>query len=395
MHRNRSLPKTDDRTIKPLPDLDSVAAVRKILSNKPRDLLLFDLSVQTGMTMKNLLGIKVGQIKDLAAGDQLLLEVPPTRASDVIVMNQIIRESLSSYLKMVQPDPDDYLFPSRKGAGPLNLSSVSHLVKGWLQKAGFSELSGTKSLRKTWEVLFRFQETSGDQADATSSIKPIEAQTVQELVYRELYRNIVSGLMAPGEILKTEKIAKKMQVSQMPVREAVHRLREAGFISTMKNRGFVINELSIHDLDEITKIRLYLEPMAARRAALQRSDESIQRLESIHQELLLSLSEPIGETYLAVNRKFHHTIYLEANMPILYQIINLLWGRVSPYLHLLLQHPIGTELNLFTKNHEQMLEGMRRREPQRVIKYLKADLNGAAKNLKEMFNSKLVNRFFS
>jgi DNA-binding GntR family transcriptional regulator len=389
MNSSPPLPQQLDKTIKPLPDLESVEVVRNMLLGKPRDLLLFDLLVQTGTTVKNLLGIRVGQVTDLGIGDRLPLTGSSTRVSGNPVMNQVIMDSLTKYLTNSQAAADDYLFPSRKGAGPLNLSSVSHLVKSWLHKAGFQELSGTKSLQKTWETLFRPQEAAEGPLDSTHNIKPINAATIQELVYKELYRNIVSGLIAPGETLKTDKIAKKMQVSLMPVREAVHRLREGGFISNLKSRGgFVVNELSLHNLEEITKIRLCLEPMAAGQAALVRSDESIQHLESIHQELLDSISLYSGEVYLSINRKFHQTIYRQADMPILYQIINSLWGRVSPYLYMLMREPVASDLYWTVHNHEQMLKGMRDKDPQKVVENLKADLNGAAKLLRVLFTSK-------
>ena len=374
-----------DRVIKPLPDMEAVATVRKMLQKNPRDLLLFDLAVQTGMGMKDLLRLRCRHLYGLKIGDKLPKTDSFTRRISQSTMTRVVYDSFNFYLAAVRPSMDDYLFRSRKGSRPLHLSSVSHLIKKWFNSAGFEGMSGAKSLQKTWSVLIKSKNTDEKEIDPTHNLKPIEAPTAQELVYRELYRNILSGRIAPGETLTAERIAKQMMVSQMPVREAVHRLRAEGFISIMKKRGFVVNELSTHNLEEITKIRLTLESMAARKATQLRTDESMQRLESIHSDLVASIKNYDVDLYLALNREFHHTIYREADMPILIQIIDGLWGRISPYLHLLMRETLAYKTEWTVKNHEGMLVGMKIRNPQKVVKHLKADLSGAAGYLREMF----------
>ena len=63
--------KSDNREIYPIPDLASVAKIRKILRGKPRDLLLFDLAIQTGMGINRLIGLKVKDLLDLPIGSSL------------------------------------------------------------------------------------------------------------------------------------------------------------------------------------------------------------------------------------------------------------------------------------------------------------------------------------
>ena len=375
----------DDQVIQPLPDRNAVASIRKALRKNPRDLLLFDLATQTGLGMKVLLAYKVRDLQGLEVGDNLPKAGQFSHKACNPVMNRVVHESFNRYVKINQPAPDDYLFRSRKGDGPLSLSSTSHLVRKWFNAVGLDNLSGAKSLKKTWAALFQPALQDDQTADPTDILKPVATSTIQERVYQELYRNIISGRIAPGETLITDRIATQMQVSPMPVREAIHRLQAVGFVSVFKKKGIVVNELSAHNLEEITKIRLTLEPMAARKAALKRSDKSVLRLESLHDEFVESTERYDVEQFLSINRKFHSTIYGEADMPILLQIINGLWDRISPYLHILMREKIVDDSLWTVKAHTGMLSAIKNRDPKQAERFVKADLSKAADKLKEMF----------
>ena len=379
----------DIRGTNPIPDLESVAKLRHILLRTPRDLLLFDLAVQTGMGINHLIRLKVKDLSDLQIGATLPETDSKNRSVSAPVLNQQCYDTFQWYVQTINPKPDDFLFPSRKGGGPLNLTSASHLIKKWFDDAGITGLSGARTLKKTWEIFYRTDSQSqaavAEKKDPTQTLKPVEKKTVQEIVYRELFHAIISGRIPPGEKLITEKIANRMRVSPMPVREALYRLQAAGFISTRRKKGSIVNELSPDNLREITEIRLALEPMAARKAAVNPSKETLQRLEDLHRAFVVARADRNIENFLSINREFHHTIYREAGMPILLPIIDGLWGRISPYLHILMREQDYSGSKWAINTHEGMLNGMRSGEPKKVVKYVEADLTKAAQALMNMF----------
>jgi DNA-binding GntR family transcriptional regulator len=205
------------------------------------------------------------------------------------------------------------------------------------------------------------------------------------MVYRELFQAIISGRIPPGEKLVTEKIANRMKVSPMPVRDALYRLKAAGFISIRRKQGTVVNELSPENLEEITEIRLALEPMAAHKAALNRTQKTLRRLEDLHDAFIAARDSRHTEDFLSINREFHHTIYREADMPILLPIIDGLWGRISPYLHTLMREQDYSGSEWTIKTHKGMLDAMRAGEPEKMVEWVKADLTKAAQALMNMF----------
>jgi DNA-binding GntR family transcriptional regulator len=215
-------------------------------------------------------------------------------------------------------------------------------------------------------------------------IQPIRSTTLQEAVYNEIFRAIVSGAIPPGNKLTLEDLAQKLNVSIMPVREAIRKLEAGNLISIKKNRRIVVKELSSENLKEILNIRLILEGLAVKRASKIRSDASINQLEKFIDKMEICKDE---EIYLRTNREFHRAIYNEANLPILLEMIDILWERISPYLHILLKQEKLENIRAI-KNHKGMLQGMRKKSPNEVCKWLKKDLVDAAEIISRTFKQK-------
>ncbi|GAB4098444.1 GntR family transcriptional regulator [Sinomonas halotolerans] len=86
-------------------------------------------------------------------------------------------------------------------------------------------------------------------------------------VYRQIIDSIVSGRVPPGERLRERELSDQYGVSRMPVREAIQRLEQDGFVVTAPRRGAVVRRLTLRDVEELFDLRVLLEPYAAALAA--------------------------------------------------------------------------------------------------------------------------------
>lgn len=86
-----------------------------------------------------------------------------------------------------------------------------------------------------------------------------------------LREQIITGELAMGAKLNEREIAEQLEVSRIPVREALPILESEGFITSQPRRGAVVHILTVTDAIEVFDLRRQLEPMAsafaARRAA--------------------------------------------------------------------------------------------------------------------------------
>ena len=361
---------------------EDVGHLRHLLRNNPRDLLLFDLITQTGLPVKYLLQLKVSDLKGLESGESLFRDRAPKQQGQTGVITATIEDSIQTYLKILMPGDDDYVFKSRKGSRPLNLSSVSTMINAWFVSAGLPGQTGIRALRRIWQQFYRSSGESGDQRrDSIEQLRPVEKSSLQDRVYQELLQAIVAGKIPPGEPLTTQKIARQMKVSPMPVREAMSRLGAAGFITPQKKRSSRVKRLSQQNMMEILDIRLALETMAVEKACRVGRQTAFGDLDAIHRQYMAVIDQA-GSEYqvdeiLRLNKLFHHTIYREADMPVLLGIIEGLWDQISPYMHILMRRSYGAFKRVNTLSHGRILAGFKQQDVGETCKWLRTDLKEA------------------
>ena len=97
-------------------------------------------------------------------------------------------------------------------------------------------------------------------------------------VYNRLLESILRGKIKPGFSLREERIAEDLAVSRTPVREALRKLFEEGFVEYVPHRGARLIKPTQVFAREIFQIREALEAVAAREACSQITDDRLNRL---------------------------------------------------------------------------------------------------------------------
>lgn len=149
--------KGDKLSVDPIRKLSDIKAISKMLSDKPRDHLLFTMGINNGLRVIDLLNLKVKDVQHLKLGDTLTIKETKTGKENILAINKAIFKSLKRYLDEIQPEENEYLFPSRKGNSPLQSQAVGTLVQNWTKAINLNGRYGTHSLRKTWGYIQRTQ----------------------------------------------------------------------------------------------------------------------------------------------------------------------------------------------------------------------------------------------
>ena len=131
--------------------------------------------------------------------------------------------------------------------------------------------------------------------------------SVSNRVYEELRNKIISLQISPGQMLIEGQLTEMFGVSRTPVREAIIRLIQEGFLVEDSGRIYVVS-LTLDDIKEIYQVREALEGMAVKIIAEQTNAEFINKLEKIHQELTVSLHEKKYSQFFNIDGLFHGTI---------------------------------------------------------------------------------------
>lgn len=214
-------------------------------------------------------------------------------------------------------------------------------------------------------------------------MKQIITSTVQEAVYEEILKNIISGRFSPGEKITMEGLASMLGVSLTPIRIAVKMLETGGYVEIGKNRRIAVRQLSDENLKEIFEIRRLLEGYAIEQACNNMTEKDFEVLEDLNQKCDAASN---GDEYLKANWNFHNYLYSKAKMPNLDILINQMWNQCSPYLHILLRNEHKKVINDFNPIHVNIIESLRHKDEKAVRKWLIADLTNAA----DVISKKLV-----
>ena len=92
-------------------------------------------------------------------------------------------------------------------------------------------------------------------------------RTLAERALADLQEAILSGELAPGTPLRLEALARSLEMSPMPIREAVRELERLGLAEHVPHRGARVSRVSVEDLRDTYAARLLLESAAIRLAA--------------------------------------------------------------------------------------------------------------------------------
>lgn len=97
-------------------------------------------------------------------------------------------------------------------------------------------------------------------------------------VYSEIKSLILCNEIMPGQKLYHQQLSERLGVSRTPVREALTRLVQEGYVSFLPNRGFTCKEIGIQEAEELYELREALEAFAVEKAIPRLTDSALAQL---------------------------------------------------------------------------------------------------------------------
>ena len=182
-NQNPHHPKKGSSTrVEPITDLKAIKRIKLVLAEKPRDLCLFTLGINTAYRANELLSLTIEQVAHLNPGDQLVVKQSKNRKHRAVILNKVVIESIKAWLT-VHPVQDSQapLFISKRGGEALKVPALNALVKKWCREVGLKGNYGSHTLRKTWGYHQRVQKNTPVALLMSAFGHASEAQTLSYL----------------------------------------------------------------------------------------------------------------------------------------------------------------------------------------------------------------------
>lgn len=197
-------------------------------------------------------------------------------------------------------------------------------------------------------------------------------RTLAEQAAAELQEAILNGELAPGAPLRLEKLARTLDMSPMPVREALRQLEMLGLAEHVPHRGARVSRLSIEDLRDTYEARLPLETLAVRHAAERFGNDDAERCARLlagHVRAYRSGDDRRGRE---LHAQFHFAVYAASGSQWLPRLIRPLWENSERYR--IASLAARGSLERRRREHERILDACVANDPDGAEQALRAHL---------------------
>jgi len=113
---------------------------------------------------------------------------------------------------------------------------------------------------------------------ALHQVKTRAAENLSARVYNQIKSLILSNEVMPGQKLYHQRLSERLGVSRTPVREALTRLVQEGYVSFLPNRGFTCKEIRMQEAEELYDLREAIEAFAVEKATAHLTDAALDEL---------------------------------------------------------------------------------------------------------------------
>ncbi len=208
---------------------------------------------------------------------------------------------------------------------------------------------------------------------------------LSDLIYQQLFDDIVSGKLKPGQRITELQIAKHEGVSQAPVREALKRLAEDRLITLVPRSGCFICKITRKEADYLFEIRKRLEVLALEFAFDKFDLEEVARL----REKMLACEKMKEKTLvrraLEIDDQFHSLICKVSGSVDLELIVGKLRARIQMLRIREAKDPARARDAL--KRHIQILDAILTGKRRDAIKLLACHIDETGLSVQESFTN--------
>lgn len=196
----------------------------------------------------------------------------------------------------------------------------------------------------------------------------MKSRSLKVKVYKSLRDDIVSGKIKAGTRVTENQIAASLNVSRTPVREALQKLVQEYFLIAIPKAGYLVEDLSDDQIQDLFTTRMEIEQIAARKAVQYITAEELKQLDDNLEQTKAAIKSGNDATLTELDVEFHTIIYTAARSRELFRICKNLNDMTMKYRHGLnltaslqnemLSHHINIYQAIITKNEQLIIKGL-------------------------------------
>ncbi|MBT4888497.1 MAG: GntR family transcriptional regulator [Rhodospirillales bacterium] len=200
--------------------------------------------------------------------------------------------------------------------------------------------------------------------------------SLSDKIYQDLKWSLIVGEYRPGDVLSIRKLAAKLDVSAMPVREALKRLATERLLVSAANKSYRIADLDAERVSNQFFVRAEMEGIATSLAAQKMTGKQIDQLIDLAEQMDKDVVEGDADNYFSRNYNFHFSIYAASNNEELVWSIERLWALTGPFLAEYVRSVEMSEMEPHWRAlHKEIAKAIKSRNSELASKLIEEDIS--------------------
>ncbi|WP_248928466.1 GntR family transcriptional regulator [Paenibacillus hamazuiensis] len=152
-------------------------------------------------------------------------------------------------------------------------------------------------------------------------------------LYHTIKKMILDGVYKPGERIVESKLAKELNLSRTPIREAIRALENEGLVLLDEKSRVIVYSPTVEDVEDVYQCRMALESLAVKLTIQRASDHEIGEIENILQQADRKIGQKdyLKDEVIDLNVQFHNLIIQFSRNNLLQKHLNSIKSRIHLY----------------------------------------------------------------
>lgn len=201
--------------------------------------------------------------------------------------------------------------------------------------------------------------------------KPV---SLDERAYLNIKDAILKCVLQPGEALAEVRLAEDLGVSKTPIRNAMARLHQEGFLLSVPYKGHFVAEVTAEDVNEIYGLRGILECFLVRETTPQFSVPELDQIERTIDSAQAALDREDIAQYVLLNREFHHSFDRKYGQRRITDVLTNLDEHVQRIIFFILKNEYEDLLYRQRHEHQLIFNAIRKGDVESAVQQMEAHL---------------------
>jgi DNA-binding GntR family transcriptional regulator len=206
--------------------------------------------------------------------------------------------------------------------------------------------------------------------------------------YEIIKHDIITCALEPGQQVAQQQLAERYQLGMTPIREALQRLSQEGFVQAIPRFGYLVTPITFSDVHEIFELRKILETAAARLAAARGTDKQLDGIAQAARFTYVFGDTESYDSFLVRNADFHRSLALVADNARLAVQISRLLDELTRVFHLGLD--LRDSAEEMRDEHLALASALCNRDPDRAEQIVQSQIERSQQRVLEALTIRLA-----